>query len=104
MGWASDFLRFWPRLMAQDGPDSPGPYGPGQPLIIWKNILSQICSKIILEMHTAPRACSKICFWSSAHSNNAPGAYLTLFFQIVNGPGVASPGPYGPGGPAGPGP
>ena len=43
-----------------------GPYGPG-PLIIWKNILSQICSRIIFEMYTAPGACSKyasgaVCF------------------------------------------
>ena len=37
---------------------APGLYGPG-PLIIWKNIRSQICSRIIFEMDTAPGACSK---------------------------------------------
>ena len=38
-------------------------YGPGLyargPFIIWKNILSQICSRTIFEMHTAPEAYSK---------------------------------------------
>ena len=73
------------------GPVAPGPYDPW-PLIIWKNILSQICSRIIYEMHTAPGACSKY----------VPGAVyiqimllehilLRIFFQIINGPE-----PYGP--------
>ena len=48
-----------------------GQYDPG-PLIIWKNILCQICSRIIFEKHTAPGVCSKY-----VYSNNAPGAYLT---------------------------
>ena len=38
------------------GPGPLGPYGPG-PLIILKNILSQICSRTIFEMHAAPGAC-----------------------------------------------
>ena len=38
------------------GPGALGPYGPG-PLIILKNILSQICSRTILEINTAPGAC-----------------------------------------------
>ena len=45
------------------GQYAPGSYGPG-PLIIWKNILSQIYSRIMFEMLTAPGACSK----------HAPGA------------------------------
>ena len=52
-------------------------YGPG-PLIILKNILSQICSRTIFEMHTAPGAYSKHAL-GTVHPNrpNAPGAYLT---------------------------
>ena len=61
----------------------PGPAAPG-PFIIWKNIVSQICSRIIFEMHTAPGACSRY----------APGAvyiqimllehiWLRIFFQII---------------------
>ena len=37
------FVRFWP--------DGPGP------LIILKNILSQICSRTIFKINTAPGAC-----------------------------------------------
>ena len=45
------FWWFWPRL------DRPlGQYGP-RPFIIWKNSLSQIWSRTIFEMHTAPGAC-----------------------------------------------
>ena len=52
------FLRFW--HWHGPGPACPGPYGPelaapGQ-LIIWKNILSQICSRSIIWMHTTPGA------------------------------------------------
>ena len=36
--------------MAQDQPG---------PLEIYKNILGQICPRIIYEIHTAPGACSK---------------------------------------------
>ena len=36
----------------------PGPYGP-EPLIIWKNFLSQIYSRTISEMHTAEANISK---------------------------------------------
>ena len=68
------------------GPYAPAPYGPG-PLIIWKNILSQICSRSIIWMHTIP--------WASLLY--APGAvcilsmvlehiWLRIFFQIINGP------------------
>ena len=83
------FLRFWPWLMVQGQLllDHMVQYGPG-PLIIWKNILSQLCSRIIFEMHTASGACSKY----------VPGAvwiqmmlldhiWLRIFFQIINDPG-----------------
>ena len=67
-------------------------YGPG-PFIILKNFLSEICSKTILEKHTAPEAYSK----------HAPGAVcisnmvlnhirLRKFFQIINGTGLYDPG------------
>ena len=70
------FLTFWPQLMV----------GPG-PLIILKNILSQMCSRTIFEKHTAP----------GAHSKHAPGVvcisnmvlkhiWLRKFFQIMNSP------------------
>ena len=76
---------FFEILASSYGPAGPGPYGP-EPLIIWKNILGQICSRIIFEMHTAPEAFSKY----------APGAvciqimllehiWLRIFFQIFNG-------------------
>ena len=80
---------FWDfRLMVQVVPDHV--IQDHTPLIIWKNILSQICSRIIFEMHTAPEACSKY----------APGAvciqimllkhiWLRIFFQIINGSGPA---------------
>ena len=42
------FFRFWPQLSWSWTIN-----------IIWKNILSQICSRIIFEMHTPPGACSK---------------------------------------------
>ena len=45
---------FWSPL--GPGPYAPWPNGPG-PLIIWKNVLSQICSRTISKMHTAPGAC-----------------------------------------------
>ena len=90
----------------QAGPGPYGAHGPDDPgsLIGWKNILSQICSRIIFKMHTAPRACGQY----------AQGAvymqimlldhiWLRIFFQIINGPGPYSPGSYGPGA-AGPGP
>ena len=40
------------------GPYGPGPYGP-EALMIWKNVLSQICSRTIFEMHTALKAYCK---------------------------------------------
>ena len=42
---ASPDLGLWSRAAGL------GPYG--RPLIIWKNIVSQICSRIIFEMHIA---------------------------------------------------
>ena len=74
------------------GPYAPVPYNPG-PLIIWKNILRQICSRTIFEMHTA----------QGAYGKHAPGAvciqimllehiWLRALLLIV----YAS-GPYGPG-------
>ena len=72
-------------------------------LIIWKNILCQIFSSIIFEMHTAPGACSKyssgaVCIQIMLLEH----IWLRIFFQIINGPGpygpgAACPAPYGPG-------
>ena len=81
------------------GPAGPGSYGPG-PLIILKDILSQICSRSIIWMHTAP----------GAYLLRAPGAvcisnmileqmWLRIFFQIINDPEPYGPGPQ----PCGPG-
>ena len=74
------------------GPDAPRSYGPGPaaagPLIIWNNILSQICPRNIIWIYTAP----------GAYLLHAPEAvcisnivlehiWLGIFFQIINGPG-----------------
>ena len=76
-----------------------GPYGPG-PLIILKNILSQICSRTILEINTAPGACllqrchfsvfkrisvffyktKKFCFFFNSRHENFPFLNGTPFF------------------------
>ena len=47
------FRGFLEILASTYGPGPLGPYGPG-PFIIWKNFLSQICSRTIFEIHTAP--------------------------------------------------
>ena len=54
----------------------PVPYGLG-PFIkpFWKNILSQICSRIIFGMHTALRACSK-------HAHDTPEAVCTQIMLL----------------------
>ena len=78
------FVRFWPRPMVQNQlVYGPGPNGPGS-LIIWKNIQSQICSRIIFEMHTAPGACSKyapgvVCIQTMLLEH----IWLRIFFQII---------------------
>ena len=51
-------LRFFEILASTYGPYGSGPCGSG-PLIIWKNIQRQICSRNIFKMHTAPGACNK---------------------------------------------
>ena len=67
------FWRYWPRLKVQDhnGPEA---------LIIWKNFLSQLFSRTIFEMHTAPGACllyasgavcCQIWSWSIFHLENS---------------------------------
>ena len=81
-------LDLWPRSRT---------YGP-VPIIILKNILSQICSRTISKKHTA----------SEANIKHAPGAvcilnmvlvhiWLRKFFQVINGIGPYGPGAYGPG-------
>ena len=47
---------YGPGPLGPYGPGPLGPYGPG-PLTILKNILSQICSRTIFEINTAPGAC-----------------------------------------------
>ena len=69
-----------------------GPYVPG-PLIIWKNIPNQICSRRIIWMHTALGACLLYVPGTVFISNMVlEHIWLRIFFQIINGPG-----PYGPG-------
>ena len=78
-------------------PYAPGPYGPGT-LIIWKNILRQIWSRTIFEIHTAP----------ATYSKHAPEAvciqiillehiWLKALLQIIYGLGPYGPGAYAPG-------
>ena len=57
------------------GPYTSEPYGRG-PVIIWKNMPSQISSRTKFEMHTRT-IYSKHTPRSSQHSNIAPGEYLT---------------------------
>ena len=84
------------------GPHAPGsyapePYGPG-PLTIWKSIPSQICSRSIIWIHASLGACllyapGAVCILNMAREH----IWLTIFFQIINGPGPYGPGVYGPG-------
>ena len=86
------FWRFWPRLIVQDHMLL------DHMLIIWKNILSQICSRTLFEIHTA----------LGAYSKHAPGAVYTYIMllehiglkallQIIYSPGPYGLGAYGPG-------
>ena len=61
-------------------------YGPG-PLIIWKDFLSQICSRTIFKMRTAPGACLLYALGAVYFS-------FSIFFKIINGTVPYGPGPY----------
>ena len=75
------FTRFWAILALTVGPGryhncpgpDPGPYAPG-PLIILKNILSQICSRrTIFKQHTAP----------GVYGKHGPEAVCTDFKYVL---------------------
>ena len=85
-----------------NGLAAPEPYGLW-PLIIPKNVLSQICSRSIIWSVHCYRSIFATCSWNSVHFKCDSGACLTLFFQIINGLGPYGPGLYGVG-PAGLGP
>ena len=74
------------------------------PLIIWKNFPSQIYSRTIFEMHTAPGT-FLLYAPGAVYISNMVLAHIELrtFFKIINGPGAYGPGAYGPGA-YGPGP
>ena len=90
--WDFGLLDLWSRTTYGPEPATPGPYG-SEPLIIRKNIPSQICSRSIIWMHTAPgayllHAREAVCISDMIHEH----IKLRIFFQIINGPE-----PYGPG-------
>ena len=71
--------------------------GPG-PLIIWKNTLSQICSRSIIWIANYSWSIFATCSIKQGNSNMIlEQILLKIFFQIINGPGPYCPGPAGPG-------